>query len=116
MEKLLKKDFKFQWTKNWQESLDTLKNKMVTMPILVFLDSKKEFHVHVDALFVALGVVLVQPGEGSIEHFISFSNRKLPTTEKNYTTIERKGLAMVYTLQKLRHYLLGGHFKMYTDH
>ena len=23
---------------------------------------------------------------------------------------------MVYALQKYRHYLLGGHFKMYTDH
>ena len=23
---------------------------------------------------------------------------------------------MVYDLQKLRHYLLGGHFKMFTDH
>jgi hypothetical protein len=34
----------------------------------------------------------------------------------NYTTIEREGLAMVYTLQKFRHYLLGGHFKMFTNH
>jgi hypothetical protein len=23
---------------------------------------------------------------------------------------------MVYALQKFRHYLLGGHFKMFTDH
>jgi hypothetical protein len=34
----------------------------------------------------------------------------------NYTTTEREGLAMVYALQKFRHYLLGGHFKMFTDH
>ena len=25
-------------------------------------------------------------------------------------------MAMVYALQKFRHYLLGGHFKMFTDH
>ena len=36
--------------------------------------------------------------------------------KKNYTTIEREGLAMVYALQKFIHYLLGGHFKMFTDH
>ena len=41
MEKLLKKDVKFQWTKNCQESLDILKNKMVTTPILVFPHWKK---------------------------------------------------------------------------
>jgi hypothetical protein len=34
----------------------------------------------------------------------------------NYTTNEREGLAMVYALQNFRHYLLGGHFKMFTDH
>jgi len=36
--------------------------------------------------------------------------------ENNYSTTEREGLAMMYALQKFRHYLLGGHFKMYTDH
>ena len=36
MEKLLKKDVKFQWTGQFKESLDVLKNKMVTTPILVF--------------------------------------------------------------------------------
>ena len=40
----------------------------------------------------------------------------MSTVEKNYTTKEREGLAMVYALQKLRHYLLGSHFKMYTHH
>ena len=29
---------------------------------------------------------------------------------------EREGLAMVYALQKFKHYLIGGHFKMFTDH
>jgi len=47
---------------------------------------------------------------------MAFSSRKLSTTKKNYTTIEREGLAMVYALQKYRHYILGGHFRMYTDH
>jgi hypothetical protein len=93
-----------------------LKQKMVTMPILVFPDWSKEFHVHVDASYIALGVVLAQPGEGDIDHPLAFSSRKLSTTEVNYTTTEREGLAMVYALQKFFHYLLGGHFKMFIDH
>jgi hypothetical protein len=36
--------------------------------------------------------------------------------EQNYNTTEREGLAMVYALQKFKHYLLGKHFKMFTDH
>ena len=89
---------------------------MATTPILIFLDWKKEFHVHVDASSIELGIVLTQPGEGAIDHPIAFASRKLSTTDKNYTTTEREGLAMVYALQNFRHYLLGGHFKMFTDH
>ena len=40
------------------ERLDVLKEKMITAPILVFPDWKKEFHVPVDASYTALGVVL----------------------------------------------------------
>ena len=116
MEKLLKTDVKFRWTESCQENLDKLKGKMATTPILVFLDWRKEFHVHVDASSITLGIVLTQPGEGAINHPIAFFRRKFSTAEKNYTRAEREGLAMVYVLQKFRHYLLGGHFKMYTDH
>jgi len=41
LEKLLKKDTKYQWTEECQHNFDILKEKMVTMPILVFLDWKK---------------------------------------------------------------------------
>jgi hypothetical protein len=58
MEKLLKKDIKFQWNEECQQSLDILKEKMVTTPILVFLYWSKEFHVHVDASSITLGAVL----------------------------------------------------------
>ena len=103
-------------TKNFQESLDKLKCKMATTPILIFPDWKKEFHVHVDSSSIVLGIVLTQLGDGAIDHPISFASRKLSTANKNYTATEQEGLAMVYALQKFRHYLLGGHFKIFTDH
>ena len=107
MEKLLEKETKFQWTDECQEILDKLKSKMVVSPILVFPEWKKKFHVQVDASSVALGVVLMQPGEGEIDHPFTFDRRKLSTPENNYTTTEREGLEMVYALQRFRHYLLG---------
>ena len=84
MEKKLKKDIKFEWTPECQESLDILKEKMVTAPILVFPDWNKEFHVHVDASSISLA----QLGEGNIDHPIAFASRKLSTVENNYTTTE----------------------------
>jgi len=93
-----------------------LKEKIVTALILVFPDWKKEFHVHVDASCIVLGVVLMQAGEGDMDHPIALANMNLSKAEKNYLTTECEGLAMVYALQKFKHYLLGRHFKMYTDH
>jgi hypothetical protein len=64
MEKLLKKDTKFQWNEDYQQGLDTLKEKMVTTPILVFLYWEKIFYVHVDASMIALADILWQPRAG----------------------------------------------------
>lgn len=47
---------------------------MVTVQILVILDWKNEFHVHVDASYIALGVILTQPGAGDIDHLIAFAS------------------------------------------
>jgi hypothetical protein len=116
MKKFLKKEANFQWNEDCQKGLDTLKKKLVTALILTFPDWNKEFHVHMDASPIVLGVALSQPGEGDIHHPIDFASRKLSITKKNHTTTKREGLEMVYALQKFRHYLLGSHFKMYTNH
>ena len=69
--------------------METLNNNMAKVPTLVFPNWKKEFHMHVNALFVALSVVLAHPSEGSIDHPIAFSSRKVSTIEKNYTMTKR---------------------------
>ena len=60
-----------------------LKDNMVFAPIIDFPNLKKEFQVYVDAYSVTLGVVLAQLGEGSNDHPIDFSSRKLSTVENN---------------------------------
>jgi hypothetical protein len=116
MEKLLRKDTKYQWNDECQKGLDTLKENMVTAPILVFPDWGKTFHVHVYASAIELGAILAHPGVGDLDHSIAFARIKLSDLEHNYNTMEREGLAMVYALQNFRHYLLGKHFKMFIDH
>lgn len=59
----------------------TLKEKMVSILILVFLDWSKEFHVNVDTSSITIGVILVKLREADIDHPIAFSNMKLSTVE-----------------------------------
>jgi hypothetical protein len=58
MEKLSKKEIKYQWNDERRKSLDILKENMAMVPILVFPYWVKEFHVDVDASAIALGAVL----------------------------------------------------------
>jgi hypothetical protein len=72
--------------------------------------------VYIDASSISLGAILAQPRDGAMDNPTYFSSRKLSQDERNYTTTEREVLAMIYALHKFIHYLLGSHFKFFTDH
>jgi len=82
------------------KSLDALKGKLASAPILVFPKWDVEFHVHVDASCIALGTILTQEGAEGVDHPISFASQRLSKVERNYSTTEHEQLAMVYALQK----------------
>lgn len=86
MEKLLKKDDMFCWNDECMKILDILKENMVTAPILVFPDWKKEFHVHVDASCITLGAILTHPDGEGLDHPITFASHRLSKAKKNYST------------------------------
>jgi hypothetical protein len=45
-----------------------------------------------------------------------YSSKLLNYTKRNYTTIKKKALVMIYALHKFRHYLLDNRFTFYVDH
>ena len=49
LEELLTEDQEFEWTKECDASLNTLKGKLVEASILRFPNWSVEFHVHIDA-------------------------------------------------------------------
>ena len=50
------------------------------------------------------------------EKVIQYLSKKLSEGQQKWPTIEREAYAIVYTVNKLRHYLLGSKFTVYTDH
>ena len=50
------------------------------------------------------------------EHPIAYESRKLNAAEGNYATHEKELLAVIHALRTWRHYLLGNHFIVVTDH
>lgn len=80
LEKLLKKEAQFVWKDNCQVAFDYLKEKLVSMKILIFPDCNQISHVHVDASSFMLNTILMQSREEDLKHPIAFSIHKLSNT------------------------------------
>ena len=106
----------FVWIDECEESFHKLKIALSTAPILRAPNWNVIFHVHVDASNLAIGAILAQSREGNRDFPICYASKQLNSAEKNYTTIEREGLVMVYALKKFRHHLLANCFIFFVDH
>ena len=104
------------WTHECTIAVEELKRQLISAPILVSSYRTKVFHVYVDASNVAIGAVLSQKDDKNFDHPIYYASRQLVVAERNYSTIEREALGMVYSVQKFRHYLLGYPFVFHVDH
>ena len=62
MTELLKKDTKFKWTDECEASFQELKKRLVTAPLLILPDIRKDFQVYCDASRLELVCVLMQDG------------------------------------------------------
>ena len=82
LEELLREDQEFEWTEECNISFDTLKRKLVEAPVLRFLNWSIQFHVHIDASGLAIGMILTQPGDDGMDYPIVYSSRKLNKAEK----------------------------------
>ena len=107
---------KVRWTEDCEAAFGKLKELLVTPPVLKVIEPEKPYILQTDASELGLGAVLSQLGDNSGEHPVAFASRKLLPREKNYSVIEKECLAIVWSLQVFRVYLLGQKFTIETDH
>jgi hypothetical protein len=84
--------------------------------MLMVANWKIKFLVHIDTSNFALGVMLGENPDNSIDKPIYYANRLINSVEKIYTTTKNNNLAMIYGVKKFRHYLLGNSFNFFVDH
>ncbi|OAE29228.1 hypothetical protein AXG93_1614s1000 [Marchantia polymorpha subsp. ruderalis] len=89
-----------QMGREQHKGFEALKAQLSFAPVLQSPNWDKPYHVYVDPLAFVIGVVLSQWDKNKKDYPIYFASRQLSATEKNYTTIEREALAMVFSCKK----------------
>lgn len=102
-----------EWTSEMLIAFDTVKDKLTSAPCLCIPDPDGEFEVTTDASedAKAVGAVLTQNG-----HPVAFESKKLDKHQMNYPVHDKEMCAIMHALNRWRPFLLGKHFKVYTDH
>ncbi|XP_057808913.1 uncharacterized protein LOC131023391 [Salvia miltiorrhiza] len=108
---LLKKEVKFLWTDECEQSFQELKKRLTTAPVLAVPEANKEYTIYTDASKKGLGCVLMQEGK-----VIAYASRQLRPHEANYPTHDLELAAVVHALKIWRHHLYGVRCEIYTDH
>jgi hypothetical protein len=111
MTELLKKGAKFDWGQKCEDAFHTLRQHLTTAPVLAQPDNSKPFDVYCDAYGTGLGCVVMQDN-----WVIAYTSRALRPHEKNYPTHDLELAAVVHALKMWRHYLMGTHCNIFTDH
>ena len=83
---------------------------------MVHFDPKLSLTLACDASAYGLGAVLAHKYPDGSERPIGYASRSLSRAEKNYSQIEKEGLACVFGINKFHSYLLGHSFNLVTDH
>ncbi|CAL8118049.1 unnamed protein product [Prunus armeniaca] len=88
------------------EAFTTLKKDLTSAPIIIAPNWYLPFKIMCDASDFAIGAVLGQK-KNKLPHVIYYASRALNDAQINYSTTKKELLVVVFSLEKIRSYLVG---------
>jgi hypothetical protein len=95
--------------------LDELRKAMVRAPILALPNATDHFILDTDASDKSVGAELIQI-QGGEERAVAYGSLTLTPEQQKYCTTRKELLAIIRFSRQFRHYLLGRHFTVRTNH
>ena len=115
LRRLLEKDTRFNFDDSCKAASEEIKIRLVQAPIMAAPEWDQGFEIMCDASDFAMGAVLGQRKE-KIFRAIYYARRTFNEAQENYSTTENEMLAIVFSCEKIRPYILGSHIIVHTDH
>ncbi|KAG7559401.1 Integrase catalytic core [Arabidopsis thaliana x Arabidopsis arenosa] len=113
--RLLCKEAEFEFDEDCLKAFHTIKEALVTAPVVQAPNWDYPFEIMCDASDYAVGAVLGQRIDKKL-HVIYYASRTLDEAQGRYATTEKELLAVVFAFEKFRSYLVGSKVTVYTDH
>jgi hypothetical protein len=110
-DRIVEEGSKIRMGQKCEDAFHTLRQHLTTTPVLAQPDNSKPFDVYCDSFGTGLGCVLMQDNR-----VIAYASRALRPHEQNYPTHNLELAVVVHALKMWRHYLMGTHCNIYTDH
>ena len=102
---LLQKDVKWRWISDENNAFLASKDLLTSSSLLVHFNPKLKLMLACDASAYDIGAVLAYKYPNGSERPIGYASRSLTKAEKNYSQIEKEGLACIFGMNKFRSYL-----------
>ena len=119
IQKLLKKNVKFEWTEECNTAFKTAKETLMRDPILYHLDPNTLWIIETDASKTAFAGMLLQPHiHNGIkqEAPVTFISYNFTGTQQAWSATERQLYPIYEVMQKLSYMIKGGRVTIRTDH
>ena len=119
IQKLLKKNVKFEWTEECNTAFKTAKETLMRDPILYHPDPNTPWIIETDTSKTAFAGVLLQPytHDGiKQEVLVTFISYNFTGTQQAWSATEREVYAIYMAMQKLSYMIKGSRVTIRTDH
>lgn len=104
------------WRPEHEAVFAALKKELTSPPVVTLADDAKPFIVKVDASGTGIGAVLLQEDDRGRKQVVEYASQSFKGPQLRYPTIEKEATAIDFALKKWRHFLIGGRFRLETDH
>ena len=115
LHKLLRQGTPWQWKQEQQKAFESAKELLQSADLLVHFDLAKPLILATDASDYGVGAVLSHQLPDGSEKPIGYASRSLNPAERNYSTIEKETLAILFGVKRFHQFLYGHPFIVTTD-